>query len=121
METVQWLAVMFGPFLVIRGIWTAIFASRHVKKLSKEHHDGHCSLMGFFDLILGLLILSLWNYWTFTMPLLITLLGWGFIVRAIGLLFLPTVCEVKKAYVYKIWGIVFVVWGIAISTIGFSW
>jgi hypothetical protein len=55
-----------------------------------------------------------------TMPVLITILGWAFVIRAISILFLPHICEVKKANAYKIIGIVLVIWGIAISSIGFS-
>ncbi|NNM43613.1 MAG: hypothetical protein HKM07_04655 [Chlamydiae bacterium] len=120
METIHWLATMFGPLLIVRGIWTSVFASRHVKKVAKDHHDAHCGLLGFFNLVLGLLILSLYNHWSMTMPVLITILGWAFVIRAISILFLPHICEVKKANAYKIIGIVLVIWGIAISSIGFS-
>lgn len=121
MESAIWLAKIFGPLLIIFGVWSFIFVKEVQKSMtSYKTNPALVHLNGFFNLVLGLIILSLHFSWTPNMAVLLTILGWVLVIRAVILLFASTLVEsagMKHDAIARLVGLICLIWGIAIFSI----
>lgn len=118
------LASIFGPILVIMGIWTLLYQD-NVKKVAESFRKNPAVfyLGGVVNLIVGLTIITSFNEWKMQVQILVTLLGWLMFLRGLVIFFLPNaIAKVSKmqenAYVF--FGLVSVVWGLALGWFAFG-
>jgi hypothetical protein len=123
MENAVWLGTIFGPFLAIIGLWMLLYNENLLKVLNSiKNTPGIIYIIGGFNLLVGLAILSWYNDWSLEAGLLVTLLGWAMIVRAVLLLFIPQLI-IKTTMTHrthvKFFGIVPLVWGLLLCWFAF--
>ena len=117
------IAKIFGPLLLIVGIWNLFNRKRAMdtaKKLSTN--SGLMTLHAILNLIVGLTIVSFFNDWVFDLTLLVTLFGWFLIVRGVCALYLPSFvvnCQLSSATCLTVWGVLWIVWGFFLTWLGF--
>lgn len=118
------LAGIFGPLLVILGIWSLLFA-QHQKKvmddLKKSPSLFHFSAI--INLLIGIIVVSITS-WHGNETFLVPLFGWVQVVRSLIGIFLP------KFYLSSFdWGrgayifisFVIILWGLGMCRVAFSW
>jgi len=90
MDHVMWLARIFGPLFFIAGLWT-LLRGEEVRKMwsSVKSNPGLFYLNGMLNLFFGFFILSTYHSWSFGLALLLTLIGWLYVIRGIIVLFMP--------------------------------
>lgn len=118
------LASIFGPILVIMGIWTLLYQD-NVKKVAESFRKTPAIfyLGGVINLIVGLTIITSFNDWKMEVQILVTLLGWLMFLRGLVIFFLPNaIMKMSKmqenAYVF--FGLVSIVWGLALGWFAFG-
>ena len=118
------IAGVFGPFMVIMGLWMLLFSDNMVKIWgSLKSTPSVFFLMGLINLLFGLLILNGYSDWSWSKQTLVTLLGWCLVIRGIMALFLPqilvkyTMTNVKNA---KVIGLIPLIWGVVLCWIAFA-
>jgi hypothetical protein len=117
------LSVIFGPFLFIIGLWMLIFSKR-IKKFiaSFKSIEPMAFIGGMLNTLIGLAIIATYNVWMWDISIFVTLLGWFFFVRGVILLFFPKfmfALSMASLGSLQFWGIIFLIWGLIISKIGF--
>jgi len=124
METAMSISGIFGPYLLIMGLWMFIQRKNCVKicdSIRKTPAGIHC--MGWSSLLIGLVLINLFNVWESNVLVLITLLGWAYLVRAFVILFVPQVylkMEMHENTCINLAGIVRIVWGIILCWVAMS-
>lgn len=90
MNEILWLARIFGPFLLIMGLW-ALLRTEELDRAwnSMKANPGLFFLGGVLNLLVGLSVLSTYSSWSFGLPLLLTLFGWLWVIRGCCALFAP--------------------------------
>jgi hypothetical protein len=123
MHNAIWLASIFGPLMVINGLWM-MFYHENVSKIFTSVKNTpalfHCCSMK--NLLVGLTVVSLFNVWSMTLPVLVTLLGWWLIFRGVMALFIPQMMiklMTGKGMNTKVWALLTFVWGILLSWLAF--
>ncbi|MFA4891002.1 MAG: hypothetical protein WC604_01440 [Candidatus Gracilibacteria bacterium] len=84
------LATILGPFYLVLGVSRLLYAKAWIK-LAKGWRTDHLSLFGtvmFFG-VFGLIIINMYNVWTWDIWLLITLSGWAMAIKAAAYMLLP--------------------------------
>ncbi len=123
MQNAMWLASIFGPFLMICGIWMLFYRSNVMKVItSAKNTPGVVYVLGVINLLIGLTILSQFNVWMWELPLLVTLLGWVLLIRGLLYYFMPHVLFHKcmtSANCHVVKGIVSLVWGFCLCWLAF--
>jgi len=123
MERAIFLASIFGPFLAIIGLWMVLYGENLVKVItSVKNTAGAFYLGGIINLLLGLTIIAQNNLWLWSGALLVTLLGWVWIIRGILVLFIPQLIiryTMTKTKFIKVMGIIPLVWGLALCWYAF--
>jgi hypothetical protein len=119
----MWLASIFGPFLVILGLWMLLYCDQYTKVLSGiKGSAGLFYMNSVFNLLIGFTVLSQYDLWGWNLLVLVTLLGWVMVIRGIMGLFVPQllmdILMGKHGYA-KILGIIPIVWGVFLSYVGF--
>jgi|SRR3569832_377596 len=119
----MWLASIFGPFLVILGLWMLLYCDQYTKVLSGiKGSAGLFYTNSVFNLLIGFTVLSQYDLWGWNMLVLVTLLGWVMVVRGVMGLFVPQLLMdilMGKHGFAKILGIIPLVWGVFLSYVGF--
>lgn len=123
MQNALWLASIFGPFLVINGLWMLFYHENMMKVMSSVKNTPavfHCSAM--ICLLLGLTVLSQFNMWSMSLMVFVTLLGWALVARGVMALFVPQMLmklTAAKADRIKTWGVIHFVWGLLLCWLAF--
>lgn len=123
MQNVMWLASVFGPLMVINGLWMLFYHENMTKILTSIKNTPaifHCNAM--VNLLLGLAIVSQFNVWSMTLSIFVTLLGWCLILRGVMALFVPQVLMkvmMGKAANVKTWAVITFVWGLLLCRFAF--
>lgn len=117
------IASIFGPVLVISGIWT-LFYQENVKKVAESLRKTPVQLYtaGILNLIVGLTLINSFNVWSVHLDILVTLLGWVIFIRGLVIYFLPNiVLKMSKIQesAYVLFGLISIIWGLALCWIGF--
>ena len=120
----MWLGSVFGPFLVIHGLWMLLCRANLMKVEASIKGSPACfHMIGVIQLLVGLAIVN-----TCCMgpiqgtSILIAVLGWVFILRAVVVFFIPKL--MLKALTSPKWnalvGLIALIWGIAICWTTFA-
>lgn len=121
LETSIFLVKVLGAFMLVTGL-SMLIKGKSLSKIVREVTKGEAMeymIGGAFNLIIGLLIVSVHNLWQMPLyVLLITLIGWITVVKGVIHLLLPdkNLDQMIKAFDNKTWfiisGVVFVVIGV---------
>ena len=123
MDAAYVIAKIFGPLLLIVGVWALFYRQRcgdMAKSLSS--HSACLCIFGFINLILGLTIVTFFNHWVWDITILVTLLGWYFIARGVLSFYWPDFlvnAHFSSAGKLTFWAIVWIVWGFFITWLGY--
>ena len=118
-----WLAGIFGPTLVILGLWKLIYSDTFMKVLnSVKASHGLLYYSSAAYIWVGLTVISQYNMWDMTAFVLVTILGWFMVARGILGLFAPKM--LLDMYLghhgfTKVCGLIPLVWGVLLCWIGF--
>jgi positive regulator of sigma E activity len=119
----MWLASIFGPLLVILGLWKLLYSDTVEKVLhSVKNSPGLIYFSSVIYLWIGLTVLSQYDLWGMNSLMLVTLLGWVMVARGILGLFVPQMLfdmYFKNEHYMKLCGIVPLIWGIILCWVGF--
>ncbi|HUD01516.1 MAG TPA: hypothetical protein VMR37_04265 [Rhabdochlamydiaceae bacterium] len=119
----MWLASIFGPLLVILGLWKLLYSEAFIKVLnSVKNSHGLMYYSSVAYLWIGFTVLSQYDIWAWDALLLVTLLGWVMIVRGIMGLFVPQMlCDMYLGHhgFTRVCGLIPLVWGVVLCWIGF--
>lgn len=120
---VFWLASIFGPLLLINGIWCLVYKENLVKIISSiKANPAAFWLFGFLNLFLGLFIISYYNVWDMNMGIFVTLLGWVLLIRGLLSFFAPKTLiayTMTNPKFIKIFGFIPLIWGVILCWIAF--
>lgn len=119
----MWLASIFGPFMVILGLWMLLYSDQLLKVLSgMKNSPALFYLNSVFNILIGFTILSQYDLWGWNLLVLVTILGWIMVIRGIMGLFIPQVLiDVLggNQKFTKVMGLIPLVWGVFLSYVGF--
>jgi hypothetical protein len=122
MQQAMWLASVFGPVLVIVGLWSVFYHSQAVKTMaSLKTNPSAVFALVIINLIVGLSIINSYNEWAASASVFVSLLGWAFFFR--GLLFLFAqqfmLKYCSKSKVIYVRGTIGLVWGLILCWFAF--
>lgn len=88
MEQAVWLASIFGPMLIVISLWT-LLRTQEIDRLwtSVKATPAAFYLGAILNLLIGFTILSLYNSWSPSLAVLVTILGYLQVIRGILALF----------------------------------
>ena len=123
MQNAMWLASIFGPFLMIMGLWMLFYHDNMMKVIGAVKNNAAIFyLMSIGNLLVGLVVLSEFNEWVWGLSLLVTIFGWFIFIRGLLALFVPHLL-VKIALTDPGWirvkGIVPLAWGFGLCWFAF--
>lgn len=123
MQNAMGMASIFGPFLVIVGIWMLFYHANMMKVItSVKTTPGVMYMMGVVNVLIGLTVLNQFNMWAWGLSLLVTIFGWVVLIRGLLGFFMPQFLVHKKVTAesyLKIKGIVVLVWGFGMCWLAF--
>ena len=121
----NYLAQVWGISTVVIT-FALLIKEKHLKRFfaSLENEESFF-LWGFISLIIGVAMVLTYNVWTWDWQVIITLLGWGALLKGLCLLFCPEFMKVwaKKINNEKwmpIWLIILLLVGLVITYFGFT-
>ncbi len=123
MQNAIWLGSIFGPFLMILGIWMLFYRDNMMKVVASiKGNPGTLYLIGILNLFVGLVAISEFNEWSWGLSTLVTLFGWVLLARGLMVFFLPQVM-LKKSMAHgdmlNVKAIIILVWGFGMSWLAF--
>lgn len=122
-ENAMGLASIFGPLLMILGIWMLFYHENMVKVCTSCKNTPSVQyLWGVVNMLIGLTILTEYNFWAWNLPLLVTLLGWLTLIRGVMALFVPQLLMklvTNDPGWLKIKGIIPLIWGFGLCWLAF--
>ncbi|MDN3508881.1 MAG: hypothetical protein P0S93_02480 [Candidatus Neptunochlamydia sp.] len=118
------LATIFGPLLIITSFWTLFYKDNMKKVLdSLKKTPALIYFIGVLNILIGMVFVTSFNYWYMGAEVLVTLLGWLFLIRGLILMFFPQAFD-KMLQNYQSSYILFssigIAWGIALTWFAFS-
>lgn len=123
MQNYMWLASIFGPFLLILGIWGLFYRDNMLKVYASiKANPGIIYVLGIFNLWIGLVTVTFYNVWALDLAILVTVLGWALVLHGIACLFLPQLVlksKMRKSKNLSIRSSVFLVWGLVLCWLAF--
>ena len=123
MQNAVWLSSIFGPMLVILGLWMLAYGDNVVKVMASfKSTPSAFYLSGLVNLLVGLTIISQYNVWMWNVSVFLTLLGWGQLIRGILVFFIPQLLikhTMTNHSFMKGVGIVPLVWGLILCWVAF--
>lgn len=91
LEAAKFLGGIFGPVCVITGISVLFYAKDWIKVIQKWRKEPSQLLpIAMGELMLGLIVVNLYNVWTLNIWLIITLMGWGMVLESMYYLLGPS-------------------------------
>ena len=122
-DSAMFVASVFGPFMAILGLWMLVSSESFIKVLTALRGSSVALYTSaIFSLLFGLLIINLFNDWTFDIYLFVTVLGWVLFFRGLIGLFMPQLAvkvQMTKVSWMKTQGIVPFVWGLILCWIAY--
>jgi hypothetical protein len=123
MDKSMWIATIFGPYLVIMGVWMLFYAD-HVVKMgaSMKTTPALLYLAAAFNLLVGLFILREYHEWVKSLSVLVTVLGWLMVLRGFFMLFIPGAmmkATTKKRTTAQFAGLVILIGGVLLCWLGY--
>ncbi len=123
MQSTMWIPTIFGPFFIIIGLWCLCYHENMMKVVTSiKNTPAALYLWSAINLFLGLLVINTYNVWVANWSLLVTLLGWGLLVRGLLGLFMSqgilTMHWGNQSWL-KVWSIITLLWGLGLCYIAF--
>lgn len=119
----MWIAGIFGPYLIIMGLWMLFYHDNMMKVLtSLKNSPASLMVSSVISLIVGLAVISEYNVWMWQLALLVTLFGWYQLVRGVMVLFLPQLfikLATNNQQWLKVKGLVPLIWGFLLCWLAF--
>ena len=119
----MWLASIFGPLLVILGLWMLLYSDNLMKVMSAiKGSAGIFYYSSVFNLLVGFTVLSQYDLWGWNALVFVTILGWFMVIRGIMGLFVPQLLMdilMGNPGFTRVCGIIPLIWGLILSWIGF--
>lgn len=115
MQIAHYWAHVFGPFLVLVGLWMVLYTDNVVKIMASIKSSPACfHILGLLQLLMGLILVTQCNVWVVSRVVFVTLLGWFFLFRGILSLFFPQVLMkwLAKGKIARWAGLVPLIWGL---------
>ena len=109
---------IFGPYLLIIGIWMLIQKKNCMKicdAVRKNPASIHC--LAWTSLLIGLVLINFFNVWQSNAVVIITILGWAYLIRGLVILFLPQVylkTETHESAYINLAAFIRIIWGLAL-------
>jgi hypothetical protein len=123
MDNAVWLASIFGPFMIIVGLWMLLYSDNVVKVFASVRNTPSAFYLGgIMNLIVGLTVLSIFQDWAWDLTLFVTLLGWVMLVRGVLVLYVPQLVirlTMTNVHYMRWMGFVPVVWGVLLCWLAF--
>lgn len=90
MDNAMTLASVMGPAYLVLGL-SMLFYAKPWEKVVNQWSKDHFALIGFMfmTLILGLVSVQFYNVWEWNVWLIVTLTGWGMILKGVAYFLLP--------------------------------
>ncbi len=122
MDSLMLVASVFGPFQLIMGLWTLVHRQNvHTIIDSFKKTAAAVYVMGWISMLLGLAIIYAYNFWNFSsVTIFVTLLGWGYFLRGLLILFVPRIFvkgAANESSMITLGGVLRLVFGVALSWI----
>lgn len=117
------LASIFGPLLIITSFWTLLYKDNMKKVLdSLKKTPALVYFIGVLNVLIGMAFVTSFNYWYMGVEVLVTLLGWLFLIRGLILMFFPKAFEkmlqnFQSSYI--LFSLIGIAWGIALTWFAF--
>lgn len=117
------IAKVFGPLLIIMGIWGFLY-QKNTKKVVEAFNKNLAAnyLGGFINLIIGLTLINSRSHWHFHLTVLVTILGWVIFLKGLLVLFFPnflTKRVFKGKNIFILSGLISIIWGSALVWLAF--
>lgn len=123
METGIWLAKVFGPYLAIIGLWMLLYGENFVKIMTSiRNSPSGVYFSAVINMLVGLVIINMFNMWMWDMTFFVTLLGWVLFIRGLLGLFAPHLLHkvfMNNQNFMKVVGIIPFIWGLLLIWAGF--
>jgi hypothetical protein len=122
-NTGLWLASIFGPLMVIIGLWRLLYSDKLSKVLANvKASPGLLYYSSVVYLWVGFVMLSQFDVWAWNVLSLVTLLGWFLVIRGIVGLFAPQIMYqiyADNPNFVKVCGVIPLVWGLILCWAAF--
>jgi hypothetical protein len=118
METAMTISGIFGPYLLIIGLWMLIQKKNCMKicdSVRKNPAAVHCH--AWMSVLIGLVLINVFNVWEANAVIIITLLGWVYFIRGLVVLFIPHVwhkTETHESAYINLGAFIRIIWGLAL-------
>ena len=113
------LASIFGPILFITGLWTLLYKDNMKKVIdSLKKTPALLYFVSVINILIGMVFVTSFNYWYWNIEVLVTILGWFFLVRGLLLMFFPkTLDKMIKMQTdgHVFCSLVTIAWGLVLS------
>lgn len=123
MQNAVWLAGIFGPMMVILGLWMLLYADNLMKVWTAiKGSPAMFYLISIVNLLIGLTILNQYDVWSSDAFVLVTLLGWVQVIRGVMGLFVPQLLiklTMSNVSFMKGMGLIPFIWGLALCWLAF--
>lgn len=117
------VASVFGPLLLIIGIWMLFYCDNMAKVCTSCKNTPACQYMwGVMNMLFGLVVINMYNMWGWNLAALVSLLGWVMLIRGVLALFAPHMLMkmgTKDKGWCKVKGIIPLVWGFGLCWLAF--
>ena len=104
MEKALMLAAIIGPFYLILGLSLLLY-TKQWQKIFVEYAKNHFLMIVnmFMALIIGLIIINIYNVWAWNLYVVITITGWGALVKGVFYFLAPSswIIGVLKSKMYR--------------------
>ena len=116
MQLAHYWAQVFGPFLIIVGLWMLFYHDNQNKIMASIKGSPACfHILSILQLLIGLIIVTQCNIWQMHLAVLVTLLAWLFMIKGVVGLFFPQVLmKMMLGKGRRFAGLVPLVWGLAL-------
>lgn len=127
MEDAMWMASIFGPVLLIMGVWQFLNFEELKSVLNAvKAAPAFVVFMGFLNLFLGFSILSVYDSFEFDLTLLVTVLAYLMVIRGLCVLFIPKLVFKWASYLIhskgvRYIGVITFLWGLGLSFLAFCY
>ncbi len=123
MDEAYALSCIFGPFLVIQGLWMMV-QRKNCMKICESIRKTPAAIyvVGWTSLLVGLVMVEQFNLWQANLLIFVTLLGWAYLLRGLVVFFAPQLflkCEMHEKKLFTTWAVVRLVWGLILVWIAF--
>lgn len=123
MTSAYMIAMIFGPYLAILGLWMLLFGDQ-VAKVNTAIKGSPAALYGssIWNLLIGLVLINSFNVWAGNMMIFVTLLGWFMFIRGVLGLYMPHMVAntlLTARHGTKFLSLIPFIWGLILIWIGF--